>query len=98
MPKYEDYSDEQEWDVVSWNKTLQDKQLEQQSDKQIETVLFNKMLILARQKAQYTANKLAQALHIKIKDYESFENGSKLPDKNVLYKINKFLNSKLTLN
>lgn len=97
MPKYEDYSDEQEWDVVSWNKTSQDKQHEQQY-KQIETIPFNKMLILARQKAQYTANKLAQALHIKIKDYELFENGTKLPDKNILYKINKFLNSKLTIN
>ena len=96
MPKYEDYSDEQEWDVISWNKTPQDKQ--QQNEKYIETLPFNKMLILARQKSQYTANKLAQALHIKIKDFESFENGTKLPDKNILYKINKFLNSKLTLN
>tara|TARA_Y100000389_G_C17323046_1_gene444080 strand:- start:108 stop:395 length:288 start_codon:yes stop_codon:yes gene_type:complete len=95
MPKYEDYSDEQEWDVVSWNKIPQDKQ---QNEKYIETIPFNKMLILARQKAQYTANKLAQALHIKIKDYELFENGTKLPDKNILYKINKFLNSKLTIN
>ena len=96
MPKYEDYSDEQEWDVVSWNKIPQNK-LHQQYETYIETVPFNKMLILARQKAQYTANKLAQALHIKIKDFESFENGTKLPDKNVLYKINKFLNSKLTI-
>ena len=40
MPKYEDYSDEQEWDVISWNKTPQDKQ--QQNEKYIETLPFNK--------------------------------------------------------
>ena len=98
MPQYcNDYSEGQDWDVVSWNKTPSE-QNKTITPKHIEIIPFNKMLILSRQKAQYTANKLSQALHIKIKDYESFENGSKLPDKNVLYKINKFLNSKLTLN
>jgi len=101
MPKYnDDYSEGQDWDVVSWNKTPceQNKIETQKKQEYIETIPFNKMLILARQKAQYTANKLTQALHIKIKDYESFENGTKLPDKNVLYKINKLLNSNLTIN
>ena len=101
MPKYEDYVDEQDWDIISWNKKPNNKEIDQNSnipDKTnitIEKIAFNRQLILARQKAQYTPNKLAQALHIKLKDLESFENGTKVPEKNVLYKMNKLLNSKL---
>ena len=99
MPKYETFVDDPEWDVVTWNKTPseENKIMTQKKQEYIDTISFNKILILARQKAQYTSNKLTQALHIKIKDYESFENGTKLPDKNVLYKINKLLNSNLTI-
>jgi ribosome-binding protein aMBF1 (putative translation factor) len=99
MPKYEAFVDDLEWEVVTWNKTPieENKIMTQKKQEYTETIPFNKMLILARQKAQYTSNKLTQALHIKIKDYESFENGTKLPDKNVLYKINKLLNSNLKI-
>lgn len=96
MPKYKDiYSLEQDWDIVSWNKTSNKEIIK--NHKEIEQIPFNKMLILARQKAQYTPNKLSQQLHIKLKDLESYENGTKLPEKNILYKINKFLNSKLKI-
>ena len=84
----------QEWDTVTWDnvKNIIPKKEE------IEVIPFNRELISARQKAQYTPNKLAQALNIKLKDLESFENGTKLPENNILYKINKLLSCKLKIN
>ena len=95
MPKYDDeLLQGQEWDTVTWDNV---KKIIPKKE-EIEVIPFNRELISARQKAQYTPNKLAQALNIKLKDLESFENGTKLPENNILYKINKLLSCKLKIN
>ena len=94
MPKYNnDYTEGQDWDVISWNKT----EITNDTNNEKEDLSFNRKLILARQKAQYTQHQLAQELHIKVIEVTLFENGHKIPEKKILYKINKLLTSKLTI-
>ena len=95
MPSY--YNDdfihgEQEYEDVKWEKK------EEKKTKKIESTInldsFERQLISARQKSQYTINELAQTLSIKLKDLESYENGKKIPGKNLIEKINKILSTK----
>lgn len=98
MPSYynDDFIDgEQEWEDVKWEKK------EEEKTKNIEYTInldsFDRQLISARQKSQYTINELAQTLSIKLKDLESYENGNKIPGKNLIEKINKILSTRLKI-
>jgi len=96
MPSYynDDFIDgEQEWEDVKWEKTLQEKTKQIQSTINLDT--FDRQLISARQKSQYTINQLAQALGIKLKDLESYESGKIIPEKKIIEKINRILSTRL---
>ena len=96
MPSYynDDFIDgEQEWEDVKWEKTEEEKTKKIESTINLES--FDRQLISARQKSQYTINQLAQALSIKLKEYESYENGKTIPEKKIIEKINKILSTRL---
>lgn len=98
MPSYyNDFflDDEQDWEPIILKKSNQKNNISSRNKKIIEEIPFNKKLISARQKAHYTPNKLSQLLGIPLKDLENFENGSQIPPKNVLARINKLLSSRL---
>lgn len=96
MPSYynDDFIDgEQEWEDVKWEKTEEEKIKKIESTIDLES--FDRQLISARQKSQYTINELAQALSIKVKDLESYESGKTIPQKKLIEKINKILSIRL---
>ena len=87
---------EQDWEPVVWKKTKEE--LQQFSDKHAkEEIPFSRKLSNARQRAQMTQNKLSQALGIKLRDLESYEEGKSVPENNVIARINKLLNSNFSL-
>ena len=97
MPSYynDDFlNDEQQWEEIKWEKKT-DENKEKQIDIDIQS--FNRQLIMARQKAYYTINRLSQAIGVKVKELEMYENGTKHPNNTIIKKINKILNSKLEL-
>ena len=100
MPYYSDHfeSCEQDWEPVNWKKDAKDAKDAKDGEVEKEEVPFYRKLINARQKAQITRHKLAQSLGIKVKQLESYEIGKKLPENNVLARINRILNSKLIQN
>lgn len=98
MPSYyNDFflDDDQDWEPVVFKKTNQKNNISSVNDTVIEEIPFNKKLTSARQKAQYTPNKLSQLLGIPLKELENFENGSQIPTKNVIARINKLLSCRL---
>ena len=99
MPShYNDFflDDNQDWEPVVWKKDQNEIKTEK-NENIIQGIEFNRLLISARQKAQFTPNRLSQALGIPLKELEKYEDGSKLPEKNILARINKLLSSKLVI-
>ena len=94
MPYFSDHfeSSEQDWEPVNWKKDPDKK--EAPAEKK-EPVPFYRALITARQRAHMTRHKLAQSLGIKVKQLELYENGKELPEKNVLARMNRILDTKL---
>ena len=56
---------------------------------------FGRLLINARQQARITKHDLSQSLNIKLSLLTDYENDKLLPEKKVISKMNKILNSKL---
>ena len=101
MPSYynDDFlNEEQEWDEIKWEKNSDEKQKLNNEISNNEIISFNRKLILARQKAYYSLHRLSQAIGVKVKELEMYENGSIIPNNTIIKKINKILNSKLELN
>jgi hypothetical protein len=98
MPShYNDFflDDNQDWEPILWKRDQ--NEIKPKNENIIHEIEFNRLLISARQKAQFTPNKLSQALGIPLKELEKYEIGSKLPEKNILARINKLLSSKLVI-
>ena len=93
MPYFSDHfeNSEQDWEPVNWKKDLNKEAVPEKK----EPVPFYRELINARQRAHITRHKLAQSLGIKVKQLELYENGKELPEKNVLARINRILDTKL---
>ena len=107
MPHYNDFflDDDQEWEPVVWKKeenaetkSQEETKSQRETKSQEEEIPFYRNLISARQKAQFTPNKLAQALGIRLKELEMYERGEKIPENRILVKINKFLSARLKIN
>ncbi len=94
MPYFSDHfeSSEQDWEPVNWKK---DPEKKEDAAEKKEPVPFYRALINARQRAHITRHKLAQSLGIKVKQLELYENGKELPEKNVLARMNRILDTKL---
>ena len=94
MPYFSDHfeSSEQDWEPVNWKK---DPEKKEDAAEKKEPVPFYRALINARQRAHITRHKLAQSLGIKVKQLEVYETGKELPEKNVLARINRILDTKL---
>ena len=82
---------EQDWEPVIITKSKNF-----QSDVKQETP-FYRLLINARQNAHMTQHQLAQSLHIKLNDLESFELGKVIPEKKIISRMNKILGSSLPI-
>ena len=85
---------EQEWEPVGWKKSPIPKGT---SAKKETPLPFHRRLVHARQLAHMTQHKLTQALGIKLRDLESYENGKAIPEKNVLARINRILGTRLEI-
>ena len=96
MPYYSEHfeNSNQDWEPVSWIKKPEEIK-SQKKPKIVKPISFSRQLINARQRAQITLHKLAQALGIKVKDLASYENGKKIPENNIIARINKILGCKL---
>ncbi len=94
MPYFSDHfeSSEQDWEPVNWKK---DPEKKEDAAPKKEPIPFYRALINARQRAHITRHKLAQSLGIKVKQLELYENGKELPEKNVLARMNRILDTKL---
>ena len=82
---------EQDWEpvvITKSNKTTSDIKLK---------TPFHRLLINARQNAHMTQHQLAQSLHIKLIDLESYESGKVIPEKKIISRMNKILSSSLPL-
>ena len=79
----------QDWDeVIITSSDSLNNNLESKSS-------FGRLLINARQQAQITKHDLSQSLNIKLSLLTDYENDKLLPEKKVISKMNKILNSKL---
>ena len=58
---------------------------------------LHEQILLALNKSSYTLHSLAQQMNIKLKVLESYIDGSCVPEKKYISKLNKFLNCKLNL-
>ena len=96
MPYYSEHyeNSEQDWEPVQWTKEPSENNSEKSKNDALPPP-FYRQLINARQRAQMTMHKLAQALGIKVKKLASYEGGKEIPEKNILARINKILGSKL---
>jgi len=83
---------EQDWEPVVVTKSNKST-----SDTKQETS-FSRLLINARQSAHMTQHKFAQSLNIKLNDLEKYELGKSVPEKKLIIRMNKILNSKLPIN
>lgn len=80
---------EQDWEPVVITKSNKSS-----SDVNHETP-FCRLLVNARQSAHMTQHQLAQSLHIKLNDLESYELGKVVPEKKIISRMNKILGSSL---
>ena len=96
MPYYSEHfeNSDQDWKPVNWIKKPEEIK-SQKKPKIVKPIPFSRQLINARQRAQMTLHKLAQALGIKVKDLASYENDKKIPENNIIVRINKILGCKL---
>ena len=79
----------QDWDeVIITSSDSLNNNLESKSS-------FGRLLINARQQARITKHDLSQSLNIKLSLLTDYENDKLLPEKKVISKMNKILNSKL---
>ena len=102
MPSHYDdhYEDNtQEWDTIILNS---DHKLDRIGENGIKTNNMNEMydykslplnrkIMLGRQKSKYTSNQLASILRISHKEYEDIENNLRVPSKQCLNKLRKFI-------
>ena len=58
---------------------------------------LHEQILFALNKSSYTLHSLAQQMNIKLKVLESYIDGSCVPEKKYISKLNKFLNCKLSL-
>ena len=63
-----------------------------------EEIPFYRLLINARQKSYMTQHQFAQALHIKLKILDMYEQGKVIPEKKIISRMNHILGSKLPIN
>lgn len=89
MPKDWDphYEEEQDWEPVILKKSTQ------KSEKSTtEPIPLHRKIALARSRSNMTTHQLAQALHMKIHDYEMIENGEVKPSNAIISKLRKYIN------
>ena len=58
---------------------------------------LHEQILFALNKSSYTLHSLAQQMNIKLKVLESYIDGSCVPEKKYISKLNKFLNCRLSL-
>ena len=86
-PHYED--EEQEWEPVILKKTQnKDYNLIQTNS----PIFIHHKIRHARSNSNMTTHQLAQALHMKIRDYNMIETGEIKPTKALISKLHKFIN------
>ena len=59
---------------------------------------FHTILLMEISRANHTVHTFAQQLNIKLKILESYVNGTEKPNKQMITKMNKYLNNKIPYN
>ena len=82
---------EQDWEPVILTRTETKEPTVKQE------IPFCRLLINARQKVHMTQHQFAQALHIKLKQLDLYEQGKQIPEKKIISRMNNILRSNLPI-